>query len=198
MPWRVTRTHLTPIWRFIRYLLFWPLRLELLSSFQMLATYPPSAFIRRDPLRNSWPFSLRPSQKEHHRAKGRQCKNRVMSHTFIIVEVQKNLLVDPLSVSYVSWRWLASLISRYYHRRGVSCSTSLLFAHKDSWWIHYQSSPIILQQSDINIFPRNNYIYPEVPGPEAGRYHHESSARIRRNQDCSGTFQVQAKVDGII
>ena len=91
---------------------------------------------------------------------------------------------------YVSYRWLASLISRYYHRRGISCSTGLLPAHKDSWWIHYQSPPIILQQPVINIFPWNNYLYPEVPGPETGRYHHEGTARIGWNQDCLGAFQV--------
>lgn len=87
------------IWRFIRCLLFWLLLLELLLFLRMLATYPPSASIRGDPLGNSWLSYPRLSQKERPKARGRRCGNRVMLHTFIIVEVQNNLLVGPLCLS---------------------------------------------------------------------------------------------------
>lgn len=182
------------LWRFTRYLLFWPLHLEPLLFFQMRMTYPPSASTRGDLLENSWPSYLRLFQREHPKANGRQCRNRVMLRTFITVEVQNNLLVGPFFLHI--FHIVESLSSCYHHRRRVPCSTSFLLAHKDSWWIYCQGPPIVLQQSVINIIPRNNHVYPEVPGPEARRYHHESSTRIRWNKDCTGASAVQAVADG--
>lgn len=88
------------IWRFIRYLLFWCLHLEIPSFFQMPMICPPSASIRGDLLRNSWRSYLRLSQKERPKAKGSQYRSRATLHTFIIVEVQNNLLVGPFLSPY--------------------------------------------------------------------------------------------------